>query len=171
MKEFLILRNSTHLLHIAADDIRYIISDKDTSKYSTIFLPNDKKILVTMQIGKVDDAIKEYLPLNRKNFTRVGRSLIVNKTYISDIDLTNVQITLTNKYTDGFYMGYIMGYSDCKSGKKPLINMGNAQTEDILHAPRPHLEDLKNKLEGKKRRETIKQFIFKQKNNNQNEQG
>ncbi len=64
-----------------------------------------------------------------------------------------------------------MGYSDCKSGKKPLINMGNAQTEDILHAPRPHLEDLKNKLEGKKRRETIKQFIFKQKNNNQNEQG
>ena len=167
MKEFLILGNSTELMHIAADDIRYIKPDKDTSNYSTIFLPNNKEILVYMQIGKVFDAIQEYLPLNRKNFTRVGRSLIVNKTYISNINLTKVQITLTNKYTDGFCIGYIMGHSDGKSEKEPLINMGNAQTEDILHAPRPHLEELKNKLEGKKRGEIIKQFIFKQKNNNQ----
>ncbi len=171
MKEFLILSNSIELKHIAADDIRYIVPDEDTANYSIIFLPNDKKILVTMQIGKVYDAIQEYLPLNRKNFARVGRSLIVNKTYIFRINLTKQQIILSNKHTDGFYLGYITGYSDAKSDKKPLISMDNAQTEDILPAPRPHLEELKNKLDGKKRRKIIKPLLFTQKKDNQNEQG
>lgn len=151
MAEFLILGNSIEMMHIASDDICYITPDVDTPNYSNIYLTYGKKILVTMQIGKVYDAIKEHLPSDCKNFKRIGRSLIVNKTHIFSINLTKQQIILSDKRIDGFSAGYTTGYRDAQVNRDPLININTPLASNILTAPREHLKELKDNIENRKK--------------------
>ncbi|MBO7134270.1 MAG: LytTR family transcriptional regulator DNA-binding domain-containing protein [Bacteroidales bacterium] len=150
MAEFLILGNSVEMMHIASEDICYISPDVDNPNYSNIFLTYGKKILVTMQLGKVYEAIKKYLPSDYKNFERIGRSLIVNKIYIISINLTKQQIILSDNRIDGFSAGYTTGYRDAQYEKEPLININVAPAKKILTAPKQHLKELKDNIENGK---------------------
>lgn len=134
-------------MHIASEDICYILPDADDPNYSNIFPTYGEKILVTMQIGKVFDAIKKYLPSDYKNFERVGRSLIINKIHVASINLTKQQIILYDNRIDGFSAGYTTGYRDAQFEKDPLVNINITPAKKILTAPKQHLKELKKNIE------------------------
>jgi DNA-binding LytR/AlgR family response regulator len=94
MKEFLILGNTRELYHIDSADIWYVSADGD---YSDIFLTNGKRIPVTMQIGEVKKTIDKFLPQHHNDFKRIGRSLIINKIYLFNINLTEQKLVLSDK--------------------------------------------------------------------------
>ncbi|MBO7623722.1 MAG: LytTR family transcriptional regulator DNA-binding domain-containing protein [Bacteroidales bacterium] len=108
MKEFLILSNTRELRHIDSADIWYIDAQEN---YSDIYLTNGKSITVTMKLKDIEEALKKFLPLYHKDFYRVGRSLIINKIYLFSINLTEKQIELADKRTEGYLAGYSAGYA------------------------------------------------------------
>ena len=93
MKEFLILRNTRELYCIDSTDMWYIEAIHNRSNF---YLTNGYCFTLTMQLGKVAEAIDEYLP-HHNDFRRIGQSLIININYLFHINLTEQQLELYNK--------------------------------------------------------------------------
>lgn len=94
MEEYLIISNRQECVHIASDDIVYIMFDDN---YSKIYIPSvlgNTPYLATMPIGKVVQALSDQLKKSASNFIRVGRQLVINKKHLFSISLTDGEIGL-----------------------------------------------------------------------------
>lgn len=80
--EWLRISTSTELVRVATDEIVYVRAD---GNYSDLVLTNGKSRKMTFQLHFFDEVFQQ---LQNNMFTRVGRSLIVNKRYIHVINLT-----------------------------------------------------------------------------------
>lgn len=76
------------LVFLEPDDISYVASD---GNYSTLFLENNKKIVVTKQLKEID----EILPEN--HFFRIHNSYIVNLNKIKEFIKTDGYVVLGNQ--------------------------------------------------------------------------
>ena len=83
-KDYLIIESASDLYRIAVDEIIYISSDHN---YSNIHLTNSNKIMISLQLGKIEELILKQLKKNGWIFVRVGRELIVSRLYIHKIDV------------------------------------------------------------------------------------
>lgn len=79
--EWLKITTSSEIVRIAVDEIVYIIAD---GNYCDITLANGSKHTMTFQLHYFDDYFKQ---LDNNTFSRVGRSLIVNKRHIRVINV------------------------------------------------------------------------------------
>lgn len=84
------ISNSTELNRFQTDDIVFIHAD---GNYSDIALVNGKSRKLTLQLQNFDRMLQE---LDGYKFTRVGRSLIVNKNYIESISLPDQRLRLNS---------------------------------------------------------------------------
>ena len=80
--EWLRISTSTELVRVATDEIVYVRAD---GNYSDLVLTNGKSRKMTFQLHFFDEVFQQ---LQNNVFTKVGRSLIVNKRYIHVINLT-----------------------------------------------------------------------------------
>lgn len=80
--EWLRISTSTELVRVATDEIVYVRAD---GNYSDLVLTNGKSRKMTFQLHFFDEVFQQ---LQNNIFTRVGRSLIVNKRYIHVINLS-----------------------------------------------------------------------------------
>lgn len=87
--EWLKISTSTELVRVQTEDIVFVHAD---GNYSEILLYNGKKHTMTFQLHFFNDCFQR---LKNNFFVRVGRSLIVNRNYIYQINLTDQKMILT----------------------------------------------------------------------------
>ena len=93
MQEYLVISTSVDLMRAASEDIVFISSD---GNYSSFVFTYGESRVVTMQLGQVERLLAEQLPHSGANFIRIGKSLIINRTFISYINLTKQQLVLSD---------------------------------------------------------------------------
>lgn len=93
MKEYLIISTSVDLVRASADEVVYISAD---GNYSSIVFTNGVQRVVTLQLGQLEQAIAHQLTEHGRDFIRIGKSLIINRTYISYIHSSRQQLELSD---------------------------------------------------------------------------
>ena len=93
--EWLRISTSTELVRVATDEIVYVRAD---GNYSDLVLTNGKSRKMTFQLHFFDEVFQQ---LQNNMFTRVGRSLIVNKRYIHVINLTEQILIFSGQQIKG----------------------------------------------------------------------
>ena len=75
MSSFLVISTASDMLRVRHDNIVYITSD---GNYSQLLLSGGEIRLLTMQLGQVERLIDSQLGTFKRNFIRIGKSLIIN---------------------------------------------------------------------------------------------
>ena len=89
----IIISKGTEFLRIPQDRLIYISSD---ANYSNIVTLDNRKHLVSFQLGQIEDLIGEQLGDKGTNFVRVGRKLIINTDYLFSINITKQILILSD---------------------------------------------------------------------------
>ena len=93
MNKKLIISTSIDLVRIALERIVYISSD---GNYSTIMQTDNEVRMVSFQLGQIEKMISSQLGSAGNIFIRIGKSLIINRSYIYYINIAKQKLTLSD---------------------------------------------------------------------------
>lgn len=93
MKKQLIISTSIDLVRIAPEKIVYISSD---GNYSTLMQTDNEVRMLSFQLGQIEKMISSQLGNEGNIFIRIGKSLIINRSYIYYINITKQKLTLSD---------------------------------------------------------------------------
>lgn len=93
MKNQLIISTSIDLVRISPDRIVYIASD---GNYSTLVQTDGEMRMLSFQLGQIERMIATQLEQEGRNFIRIGKSLIINRSYIYYINVPKQKLTLSD---------------------------------------------------------------------------
>ena len=93
MKKQLLISTSVDLVRIAPERIVYISSD---GNYSTIMQTDNEVRMVSFQLGQIEKMISSQLGSAGNIFIRIGKSLIINRSYIYYINIAKQKLTLSD---------------------------------------------------------------------------
>ncbi len=99
MPDFLIITNTSEFLRIPAESLVFVSSD---GNYSDIGTRDGHKHTVTVQLGMIEEMIKDQMPDRSREFVRIGKSLIVNLSFVHYINPSKKQIVLSDCHTFKF---------------------------------------------------------------------
>ncbi len=94
MAEPLIISNSTDLLRIKSCDILCV---KAEGNYSTVITSDGDELLVSFQLGQVEQMIAEQLDDDAQAFIRIGRGAIINRNHIFIINIPRQHLCLRSE--------------------------------------------------------------------------
>lgn len=109
------ISTSTELVRFRTNDIVFIHAD---GNYSDVYLLNGKSRKLTFKLHYLDEALQR---IESKKFVRVGRSLVVNKDFISVINLPDCRLLLND---------YRMVQYDIKASKEALKELKALMEEE-----------------------------------------
>ncbi|MBR1803860.1 MAG: LytTR family transcriptional regulator [Muribaculaceae bacterium] len=95
MSAYLVISTASDMLRVRHDNIVYFTSD---GNYSQVLLSGGEIRLLTMQLGQVERLIDAQLGTFKRNFIRIGKSLIINKNYVFYIHINRQQLILCDTY-------------------------------------------------------------------------
>lgn len=93
MGKDLFFYTSTELLRIPADAVVFITAD---GNYSAITMADGSDYVLTMQLGHIERRIAEAVESDDNRFIRIGKSLIVNREFITFINPSRQKLTLSD---------------------------------------------------------------------------
>ncbi len=93
MKKLLVISTSIDLVCIAPERIIYIASD---GNYSTLVQTDNEVRMVSYQLGQVEKMISSQLGNEGNIFIRIGKSLIINRSYIYYINIPKQRLILSD---------------------------------------------------------------------------
>lgn len=93
MKKHLLITTSIDLVRIAPENIVYIASD---GNYSTLVQTDNEVRLLSYQLGQIERMIASQLDSEGNNFIRIGKSLIINRSYIYYINISKQKLVLSD---------------------------------------------------------------------------
>ena len=93
MKKQLVISTSLDLVRIASDRIVYIASD---GNYSTLVQTDNEVRMLSYQLGQIEKMISNQLGSEGNVFIRIGKSLIINRSYIYYINIPKQRLTLSD---------------------------------------------------------------------------
>ena len=96
MSRFIVLTTATELVRIATERIVCISSD---GNYSTLMQTDGMSRTVTYQLGQLEDMIGDQLGKRDTTFIRVGKSVIINRSYIHYINIPKQRLVLSDLAT------------------------------------------------------------------------
>lgn len=96
MKKQLIISTSIDLVRIAPERIVYISSD---GNYSTLVQTDGEMRMLSFQLGQIEKLISTQLGTDGNIFIRIGKSLIINRSYIYYINVPKQKLTLSDVNT------------------------------------------------------------------------
>lgn len=96
MKKHLIISTSVDLVRIAPERIVYISSD---GNYSTLIQADGETRMLSFQLGQIEKMIASQLGSDGNVFIRIGKSLIINRSYIYYINITKQQLHLSDVHS------------------------------------------------------------------------
>lgn len=96
MKQYLIISTSNDLVRIAPDRIVYISSD---GNYSTLIQADGDIRMPSFQLGQIEKMIASQLGVEGNIFIRIGKSLIINRSYIYYINVPKQKLVLSDVET------------------------------------------------------------------------
>ena len=93
MKRFLVIAMSIDLVRIAPERIVYISSD---GNYSTLVQTDGEVRMLSFQLGQIVKMISDQLGAEGNVFIRIGKSLIINRSYIYYINVPKQRLVLSD---------------------------------------------------------------------------
>ncbi len=93
MKKQLVISTSIDLVRIAPDKIVYIASD---GNYSTLVQTDNEVRMLSYQLGQIEKMISSQLSSESNVFIRIGKSLIINRSYIYYINVPKQKLILSD---------------------------------------------------------------------------
>ena len=93
MKKHLIIPTSIDLVRIAPDKIVYIASD---GNYSTLVQTDNEMRMLSYQLGQIEKMISSQLGSDGNVFIRIGKCLIINRSYIYYINIPKQILVLSD---------------------------------------------------------------------------
>ncbi len=81
------------MIRIAPERIVYISSD---GNYCNIYKTDNESKLITYQLGQIEKIISSQLGNEGSAFIRIGKSYIVNRSYIYYINITRQKLVLSD---------------------------------------------------------------------------
>ena len=93
MKKFLIISTSNDLVRIAPERVVYISSD---GNYSTLVQADGEMRMLSFQLGQLERLIVSQLGSEGDTFIRIGKSLIINRSYIYYINVAKQRLVLSD---------------------------------------------------------------------------
>lgn len=93
MTKQLIISTSNDLVRIAPDRIVYISSD---GNYSTLVQADGEMRILSFQLGQIEKMIAAQLGSEGNSFIRIGKSLIINRSYIYYINVSKQKLVLSD---------------------------------------------------------------------------
>ena len=93
MKRHIIISTTNDLVRIAPENIVYIASD---GTYSTLVQADGESRMLSFQLGQIESLIHLQLGESTRDFIRIGRCLIINRSYINYINVSKQKITLSD---------------------------------------------------------------------------
>ena len=92
-KRPLIIPTSIDLVRIAPERIVYISSD---GNYSTLVQVDGEMRMLSFQLGQIEKMIADQLGREGNTFIRIGKSLIINRSYIYYINVPKQKLVLSD---------------------------------------------------------------------------
>ena len=89
MKKQLVISTSIDLVRIAPEKIVYIASD---GNYSTLVQTDNEVRMLSYQLGQIEKMISSQLGSEGNIFIRIGKSLIINRSYIYYINIPKQKV-------------------------------------------------------------------------------
>ncbi|MDE6033378.1 MAG: LytTR family transcriptional regulator, partial [Muribaculaceae bacterium] len=80
MEKRLVFTSSAEIVRVPADSVVYIAAE---GNYSSLRLANGDVHLLSLQLGQIERRISQMLEKDNHCFIRIGKSLIVNRNFIS----------------------------------------------------------------------------------------
>ena len=94
MAKQLIISTATDLVQIAPEHIVYISSD---GNYSTLVQTDGEMRMISYQLGQVEKMMNDQLGKEcGRLFIRIGKSIIINRSYVYYINVTRQKLTLSD---------------------------------------------------------------------------
>ncbi len=112
----LVFTTSTEVLRVPADAVVFVSAD---GNYSALTTADGEDFVLTMQLGQIERRLAETLNDNDNRFIRIGKSLIVNRDYITFINPTRQKLLL----------------SDCRTFRREV-----SASKDALRALKDYVE-------------------------------
>lgn len=91
--KYLIISTSIELMRFLPDKIAYIEAD---GNYSKIHQVDGETRLLVLQLGKIAEAIDKQLGADRKPFARIGKSIIINCSFVYSINVPKKELVLSD---------------------------------------------------------------------------
>ncbi len=96
MTKQLIISTSNDLVRIAPNCIVYVSSD---GNYSTLVQADGEMRMLSFQLGQIEKMIASQLGSEGNSFIRIGKSLIINRSYIYYINEPKQKLVLSDVAT------------------------------------------------------------------------
>lgn len=96
MSHYLLFNTTTELVRVPADAVVFVRAD---GNYSVITVADGGEYVLTMQLGQIERHIAERNTVDDNRFIRIGKSLIVNREFISFIHATRQKLILSDSRT------------------------------------------------------------------------
>lgn len=93
MKKQLVISTSIDMLRISPDKIVYILAD---GNYSTLVQSDNNEFVLSYQLGQIEKLMSTQLGGDGNIFIRIGKSLIINRSYIYYINIPKQKIVLSD---------------------------------------------------------------------------
>lgn len=116
MSKELLFFTSTELVRVPADAVVFISAD---GNYSAITMADGSNYVLTLQLGQIERRIAEKVDGNDNRFIRIGKSLIINRDFITLINPSRQKLIL----------------SDCRTFRHEVV-----ASRDALRALKDYLE-------------------------------
>lgn len=91
MERYLIIKTRDELLRIKIGQILYFEADRN---YTKLFLSNGIQFTFAINIGKIEEILEKQLSGSSRILMRVGKSYIINKNHILQINLPKQKLLL-----------------------------------------------------------------------------
>ena len=93
MNQVIVISRGTELLRVPASRLVYVSAD---GNYSNVVTQDNRKQIVSFQLGQIEDLIGDQLGDAGNNFIRLGRGLIINQDFVYSIDIAKQQLILSD---------------------------------------------------------------------------
>lgn len=93
MNKRLVFTTSTEIIRVPADSVVFFTAD---GNYTTITTADGEDFVLTMQLGQIERLLADKLDVSDKRFIRIGKSLIVNRDFISFINPPRQKMMLSD---------------------------------------------------------------------------
>lgn len=89
----LLFSTSSELIRVPAETVVFITAD---GNYSAITMADGSEYVLTMQLGQIEHRIADRVDGDDNRFIRIGKSLIVNRDFITFINPSRQKLTLSD---------------------------------------------------------------------------
>ena len=93
MSKVIVISNSNELVRVKPERVVYVESD---GNYSTMVLHDKTKHMFTMNLAHCQQLIEKQLGKEAETFIRIGKQLIVNRTYIFKININQQKLIMAD---------------------------------------------------------------------------